>query len=76
MARTNDKVTVHEVLAGAYRGKDIGTRTLLTHASLDGGDTALCGRVKPGSFCDLRLTTAPTCQRCLAVWNARLGVES
>ena len=73
MTSTMDKVTVHEVLAGAYRGKDNEERTRLTHASQDGGDTALCGRVQPGSLCDLILTTPPTCKRCRAAWDARQG---
>ncbi len=61
--------TVHGVLAGAYAARGRGQSkievgTLLTHASADGGDTALCGRVREGSLCDLELDTAPTCPVC------------
>jgi len=58
--------TVHEVLAGAYRGKDISKRALLTHASADGGATSLCRKVKQDSLCDVELDTVPTCPYCAA----------
>jgi hypothetical protein len=66
---TKPTVTVHGVLAGAYaaRGRGqthIGSGPLLTHASADGGDTAMCGRVSEGSLCDEVLDTAPTCPVC------------
>lgn len=57
-------ITVHGVLAGAYRGADISKRPLLTHASADGGETALCRKVKPGALCDLVEKGAPTCTVC------------
>lgn len=57
-------ITVHGVLAGAYRGKDIGERALLTHASADGGVTALCRRVKRDSLCDAIEPGEPTCPDC------------
>jgi hypothetical protein len=60
-------ITVHAVLAGAYRGKDIAARALLTHASSDGGETAICSRVKEGSLCDLVEANPPTCQYCSAL---------
>jgi hypothetical protein len=58
------KYTVHGVLAAAYKGKDIDDRALLTHASLDEGDTTLCKRVK--HICDLVETGEPTCVTCQA----------
>lgn len=61
MAKT---ITVHGVLAGAYRGKDIAARALLTHASADGGETSLCRRVKAGSLCDAVEPGKPTCPEC------------
>jgi hypothetical protein len=60
-------VTVHGVLAGAYRGhnwRGVDVRVFLTHASADGGETALCGRVKAGSLCDQQVKGAPTCPVC------------
>jgi hypothetical protein len=62
--------TVHGVLAGAYRGKDISARALLLHASSDGGQTALCGKVKEWSLCDMEEDGPPTCARCLAAYTA------
>lgn len=55
--------TVHYVLAGAYRGKDISTRTLLTHASQDEGATSVCKRAK--NLCDLAKPVPVTCPLCL-----------
>lgn len=57
-------LTVHEVLAGAYRGKRAKLDALLTHASDDGGWTSVCGNVAEGNLCDVQLATAPTCKRC------------
>ncbi len=57
-------VTVHGVLAGAYRGADVSKRALLTHASKDGGETALCGKVKKWSLCDQEEDWPPTCATC------------
>lgn len=55
-------ITIHGVLAGAYRtGLE---RTLLTHASADDGRTALCGKVKEYNLCDEALDEAPTCTTC------------
>lgn len=58
------KYTVHGVLAGAYKGRDIGGRALLRHASTDGGSTALCGKVKQDHLCDFEEDGPPTCERC------------
>ena len=60
------KFTVHGVLAGAYKGRDISERALLRHASVNGGDTALCGTVKADSLCDMEEEGLPTCAKCLA----------
>jgi hypothetical protein len=57
-------VTIHPVLAGAYR---VGSpRTLLTHASQDGGDNAICKRVEEYSLCPEIVVpqVAPTCPLC------------
>lgn len=64
-------ITVHGVLAGAYKGKKLEARALLTHASADGGTTALCGTIKADSLCDEVLDETPSCTRC-----ARKAVRS
>jgi hypothetical protein len=70
---TTTKFTVHGVLAGAYAGKNPSLASTLTHASTDGGNSAICGnRVKEGSLCDLEEEGAPTCPRC-AVKLAKLA---
>ena len=66
-----NKYTVHGVLAGAYKGKDIGERVLLHHASLDDGGTALCKRVREDMLCDMYETGEPTCPICLKRIGAR-----
>jgi hypothetical protein len=69
----NTPVTFHGVLAGAYRGKDVSARALLTHASLD-GNTALCKTVRPGALCDMvedGPLTCPVCQARLARLRAK-----
>lgn len=75
---TATKYTVHGVLAGAYRGRDISERTLLSHASVDGGDTAICSK-RVANLADVFGTAAGqsvTCPAC-AKKIARLGlVES
>lgn len=65
--RTTDTTpyTVHGVLAAAYKGKDIGDRALLRHASQDESSTALCKRVKPGLLCDFAEEGEVTCATCL-----------
>ena len=59
--------TVHPVLVGAYRGRKVQGRKgdLHSHASVDGGLTAVCRRVKEGNLCDLELDELPTCPECL-----------
>lgn len=59
-------LTVHAVLAGAYRGRKVSERALLTHASSDGGRTALCRRVQPDMLCDMVEDGPPTCPTCRA----------
>lgn len=59
-------MTVHGVLAGAYRGKRRNLENLLTHASVDGGVTAVCRGVKVDSLCDEIEPGPPTCKRCAA----------
>jgi hypothetical protein len=56
-------MTVHGVLAGAYRGKS--AASYLTHASL-GGHDSICKRVKPGMLCDVEEEGPPTCPVCAA----------
>ncbi len=58
-----NSITVHGVLAGAYKGT---ARTFLTHASIDGGVTALCKRVKEDALCDQLEDGPPTCPTCAA----------
>lgn len=58
-------VTFHGVLAGAYKGKNVNERALLTHASVDGGITALCKKVKADALCDMEEETV-TCPTCIA----------
>lgn len=61
-------MTVHGVLAGAYRGNRKDLAVLLTHASADGGSTAVCGVIRPGNLCDIKLPGPPTCKRCARRW--------
>ena len=56
--------TVHGVLAGAYRGKGIGGRALLQHASIDGATTSLCKRT--ANLCDAEESGNVDCPECLA----------
>lgn len=66
---TPKQITIHAVLAGAYKGKRASLKATLIHASCDGGDNALCGSVKQGNLCDEYGTepntpvTCPTCIR-------------
>lgn len=63
---TTTKYEVHGVLAGAYTGKNPKLESTLTHASFpESPEDAICGRVKPGSLCDLEETEL-TCPRCIA----------
>jgi hypothetical protein len=57
--------TVHGVLAGAYKGKDVAERALLLHVSEDGGATSLCRKVKADHLCDMQEDEMPTCPECL-----------
>ena len=63
-------VTFHGVLAGAYADSSL-AGALLTHASQDGGETALCGRVKAGNLCDVHEDelTCPVCTKRLQAWH-------
>lgn len=59
--------TIHAVLAGAYKGKSVSKRPLLNHASIDGGITALCKKVKQDSLCDVEeAIDSLDCPVCLA----------
>ncbi len=73
---------VRDVLAGAYRGKDLGERTLLSHAlyvDANGDETkpsTACGRVKSERLVDvhgMRAGSPITCEEC-AVRVARAGL--
>ena len=57
-------LTVHAVLAGAYRGRRAKLDALLTHASTDGGSTAVCGNVAEGNLCDVIESGPPSCKKC------------
>jgi hypothetical protein len=63
------RLTIHSVLAGAYKGRGVDA-SLLTHASADGGETALCGRAR--NLTDLGeglpQDIPPTCPPCAARW--------
>jgi hypothetical protein len=63
--------TVHGVLAGAYRGKDISARALLRHASQDESYTAVCKTVKADTLCDMVEDGDVTCPVCLQRIAAR-----
>lgn len=67
MTNTNNAptvtITIHAVLAGAYKSFNT-AKSLLTHASIDGGLTALCKRVKEDSLCDVEETGPATCPTC------------
>ena len=56
--------TIHAVLAAAYKGKRAALDTLLTHASTDGGLTAVCGKVKADNLCDFEESEL-TCKACI-----------
>jgi hypothetical protein len=65
------------VLAGAYRGKDVSERSLLTHylKVTDGGEWAaksLCGRILGERLSDVDEREDATCEAC-AVKLAKLG---
>jgi hypothetical protein len=62
------ELTVHHVLAGAYRAGGV-ERTLLSHLSADGGITAVCHGVKADSLCDQVEEGAPTCPKCRVVYD-------
>lgn len=62
-------MTVHGVLAGAYRGKRARLDAMLTHASTDGGSTAVCGNVAEGNLCDVQESGAPTCKKCARLFQ-------
>ncbi len=62
-------MTVHGVLAGAYRGKRLKLRALLTHASTDNGSTAICGHVAEGNLCDAVEVGPPSCKKCFSKYK-------
>lgn len=55
-------ITIHGVLAGAYRGGRKSLAITLTHASADGGSTSLCGKTE--NLCDLVEEGPATCKAC------------
>lgn len=57
-------ITVHAVLAGAYKTGIDNAKRLLLHASIDGGRTTLCKKVKADRLCDIREEGRPTCEIC------------
>lgn len=65
-----------EVLAGAYKGRSVSRRVLLSHladVSLPGDAVALCGRapnlVDAGGMGVGGLDARPTCPRCAKLWD-------
>ena len=75
-------VIVCGVLAGRYKGKDIGERALLTHALADGDTKAFCRRIEEEALVpDVPEPpgTPPTCPVCAeryAKWIATKGTPS
>ncbi len=68
---TNTVITVHGVLAGAYlnRGKS-NPRTMLSHASINDGETSLCGKIKDYRLADISDEPVVTCDACLTrMWR-------
>jgi hypothetical protein len=67
-ARKLTRTIVCGVLAGAYRGRDISERALLTHVFVvtpGAPDRVLCHRVPVENLCyDQPLDTPPTCPEC------------
>ena len=63
--RSKRPYEVRAVLAGAYRGKDVGERSLLTHAWVEGESKTICRRVPESSLCDIDRPESPTCMICL-----------
>ena len=63
-------LAVFDVLAGAYRGKAVEDRNLLTHAILVDAEgypaapKSLCGRISGERLCDVPVEGAPTCPLC------------
>lgn len=69
LLRVEPAITVHAVLAAAYGSNNPTAAQFargVTHASCDGGHTALCGRVRAGNLCDDPEPAPPTCPRCAA----------
>ncbi len=74
------RFTYHGVLAGAYtngRGRKAprDDQTCLVHVSADGGENALCGKVKPGNLCDVH-EPEPTCETCKRYQHILVHVAS
>lgn len=59
-------VTIHAVLAGAYQGGRKNLEALAYHASIDGGDTALCGQTNLADEFATPAGAAVTCKRCIS----------
>jgi len=69
MENTNTRYGVYGLLAGAYKGGRKSLKATLTHASTDGGNTALCGKVQEYNLCpdyEVAELTCPACTRKLA----------
>lgn len=63
--------TVHSVLAGAYRARNLSETALLTHASQDECHTSVCKKVKTDNLCDAYADGPVTCPVCLQRIAAR-----
>lgn len=58
------RYSVHGVLAGAYRGRDVSQRATLTHAIIVGEDKSLCRRIEAGRLAGYSDSPDPTCPEC------------
>ncbi len=56
---------VRGVLAGAYKGKDVAARELLSHYWEEGAAKTLCNRVPEASLADVG-PSVPSCTECKA----------
>jgi len=67
-AMFDEPIRVRGVLAGAYRGRDLGERELRTHVVRDGAARSLCGRIEDEHLVDRcgadPAGSWPTCPLC------------
>jgi len=79
--RPDRRYQTREVLAGAYRGRSVSDRTLLSHLvdTEDPQERAMCGRVKPDQIADeysrveSERYARPSCPACAKKWDKLVG---